>query len=141
LSRVPRIVFDTSTLVSTAIRPGSVPYQALLKALSTGELCASVETLRELAEVLERRKFERYLDLESRRSFSALIRRVAHLFALREEDIGAVDPPCLDLKGNQFLALAMVSEADVLVSSDEDLLVLHPWRGISIVTPISFVSG
>ena len=46
-----------------------------------------------------------------------------------------------DPRDNQFLALALVSEADVLVSGDEDLLVLHPWRGMSIVTPADFLGG
>jgi putative PIN family toxin of toxin-antitoxin system len=139
--RVPRIILDTSTLVSAALRPGSAPDQALLKALRIGDLCASAETLRELEQVLERAKFDRYLDLESRRMFSATIRRVAHVFGVRDEDIAAVDPPCRDLKDNQFLSLALVSEADVLVSSDEDLLVLHPWRGTPIVTPAEFLGS
>jgi hypothetical protein len=33
------------------------------------------------------------------------------------------------------------AEADAVVSSDEDLLVLHPWRGIAIVTPAEFSVG
>ena len=36
-------------------------------------------------------------------------------------------------------ALALACEADVLVSSDADLLVLHPWRGVPIVTPGDFL--
>jgi predicted nucleic acid-binding protein len=51
-----------------------------------------------------------------------------------------VDPPCRDPKDNQFLALALVAEANLLISSDEDLLVLHPWRGIPIVTPALFLA-
>ena len=39
-----------------------------------------------------------------------------------------------------FLALALVAEADAIVSSDEDLLVLHPWREIQILTPAGFIS-
>jgi predicted nucleic acid-binding protein len=41
---------------------------------------------------------------------------------------------------DQFLALALTAEVDVVVSSDEDLPVLNPWRGISIVTPVEFLS-
>jgi predicted nucleic acid-binding protein len=52
----------------------------------------------------------------------------------------AVDPPCRDPRDNQFLALALAAEADIVVSSDEDLLVLHPWRGIPVVTPVEFLS-
>ena len=140
MSHIQRVILDTSTLVSAALRVGSVSDQALLKALRTCDVCASVETLDELAQVLDRKKFDRYRDRESRRSFVALIRRNVLLFAVQNADMAAVDPPCRAPKDNQFLALALVSEANALVSSDEDLLVLHPWRGIPIVTPAEFLN-
>jgi putative PIN family toxin of toxin-antitoxin system len=99
-----------------------------------------VETLDELASVLNREKFDRYLDLESRRSFVSLIRRNVHLFDVPAEGRLAVDPPCRDPKDNMFLALALVSEADIVVSSDDDLPVLHPWRAIAIMTPAEFLA-
>jgi putative PIN family toxin of toxin-antitoxin system len=135
-----RVILDTSTLVSAALRIGSVPYQALLEALGSWDLCASVETLAELEQVLGREKFDRYLDRASRREFVALICRNIHLFAVQNADVMAVDPPCRDPRDNQFLALALAAEADIVVSSDEDLLVLHPWRGIPVVTPVEFLS-
>jgi len=134
-----RVILDTSSLVSTALRAGSLPEQALMKALRTCEVCASAETLDELARVLERKKFDRYLDRESRRAFVALMRRHARLLDVPAANSKAIDPPCRDPKDNLFLALALVAEADLLVSSDEDLLVLHPWRGIPIVTPAEFL--
>ena len=75
-----------------------------------------------------------------RRSFVALMRRHLHLFAVQDVDREAVEPPCRDPKDDQFLALALAAEADALVSSDEDLLVLHPWRGKAIVTPADFLA-
>lgn len=140
MSRIGRAVLDTSTLVSAALRIGSVPHQALLKALGSCDVCASVETLAELEEVLDRDKFDRYLDRESRLSFIALMRRHMHLFAVEDADTEAVVPPCRDPRDTQFLALVLAAEADVLVSSDEDLLVLHPWRGIPIMTPAEFLA-
>jgi len=137
---VRRVILDTSTLVSAALRIGSLPDQVLLKAMRTCDVCASVETLVELAEVLGRRKFDRYLDRESRQAFVALMRRRARLFAVLQTDLAAVDPPCRDPGDNKFLALALASEADALVSSDNDLLVLHPWRGIPILTPAAFLA-
>ncbi|HWZ50331.1 MAG TPA: putative toxin-antitoxin system toxin component, PIN family [Granulicella sp.] len=138
--RIRRVILDTSTLVSAALRIGSVPHQALLKALASCDVCASAETLAELEQVLDREKFDRYLDCELRRSFVAVMRRHVHLFAVQDADREAVEPPCRDPKDNQFLALALAAEADALVSSDEDLLVLHPWRGIAIVTPAEFLA-
>ena len=140
MNRPQRVVLDTSTLVSAALRTGSIPDQALLKAMRTCNICASLGTLDELALVLEREKFDRYLNPELRRSFVALIRRSVHLFHVRDTDLEAVDPRCRDPKDHPFLALAQVAEADIVVSSDDDLLVLHPWRGIPIVTPAQFLA-
>lgn len=117
-----------------------MPERALLKAMRSSEICASLGTLGELALVLEREKFDRYLDPESRRSFVALIRRNSSLFSVRETDFAAVDPSCRHPKDNQLLALAQIAEAGIVVSSDDDLLVLHPWRGIPIVTPAQFLA-
>jgi putative PIN family toxin of toxin-antitoxin system len=108
-----------------------------MKALRTCEVCASAETLDELARVLERDKFDRYLDRDSRRAFVALLRRHVRLFDVPKD--GTVEPPCRDPRDTPFLSLALVCEADVLISSDEDLLVLHPWRGMPIVTPGEFL--
>jgi putative PIN family toxin of toxin-antitoxin system len=139
VSGIPRVIFDTSTLVSAAHRTGSVPDQALTKAMRTCDMCASAETLAELAQVLGCEKFNRYRDRQSRLSFVSLIHRTARLFSVQDADLAVVDPPCRDPRDNQFLALALVSEADILVSSDDDLLVLHPWRGVRIVTPAEFL--
>ena len=59
MSRIRRVVLDTSTLVSAALRIGSVPHQALMQALASCDVCASAETLAELEQVLEREKFDR----------------------------------------------------------------------------------
>lgn len=136
-----RVVLDTSTLVSAALRMGSVPGHALLKAMGTCDMCASEETLAELKRVIERSKFDRFLDRESRRGFVAVIRRNVQLFAVQSADAADLQPPCRDPKDAPFLVLALAAEADLLVSSDEDLLVLNPWRGIPIVTPAVFLAG
>jgi uncharacterized protein len=135
-----RVVFDTSVLVSAALRPGSNPHRAFLKALATCDLCASVETLAELKRVLDRQKFDLYLDRTTRTEFVALVHRHSHMFAVDEADLSRLEPRCRDPKDDKFLALAKAAEASVLVSSDEDLLILHPWREIAIVAPMGFLS-
>lgn len=135
-----RVVLDTSTLVSAALRVGSVPYQVLLEVLASWDVCASAGTLAELERVLEREKFDRYLDRALRRDFVALIRHHANLFSVQDADVRAVDPPCRDANDNLLLALALVAEASVVVSGDEDLLVLDPWRGVPVVTPAEFLA-
>jgi len=134
-----RVVFDTSTLVSAALRIGSVPYRALLEALAGYDLCASPETLADLERVLASKKFDRYVDRPSREQFVALLHGQVHLFSVRQADLEAVEPPCRDPKDHQFLVLAGVAKAGTLVSSDEDLLVLHPWRDVAILRPAEFL--
>ena len=135
---LPRVILDTSTLVSAALRIGSLPHQALARALGSCHLCASAETLAELEQVMNREKFDRYLDLESRRAFVALVRRNVQLFAA-DDNLLAVGPQCRNAKDQPFLTLALAAEAKTLVSGDEDLLVLHPWNGIPILTPAEFL--
>jgi predicted nucleic acid-binding protein len=47
---------------------------------------------------------------------------------------------CRDAKDDKYLELALAAGADMIVSSDEDLLVLHPWRGIPILSPADFLA-
>lgn len=135
-----RVVLDTSTLVGAALRIGSVPHQALIAALGAWDLCASTETLAELERVLMHRKFDRYLNRTMREEFVALIRSSVLLFAVRDEDVARVTPPCRDPNDNQFLALAIAAQADMIVTSDDDLLVLNPWRGIPILSASEFLA-
>ena len=123
------------------MRVGSVPHRALVHALETGEVCASASTLAELESVLQRDKFDRYLSAALRVEFAAIVRRRASLFDVSEVDMANVQPPCRDPKDNQFLALVHACDADVLVSSDTDLLVLHPWQGVPILTPAAYLAG
>lgn len=135
-----RVVFDTSTLVSAALRVDSVPYQALHSAMALYDVCASAETLAELERVLLLRKFDRYLDRDSRKQFVGLLHRHVQLFAVKAAEVAAVEPRCRDPKDHKFLALALVADAGMLVSSDDDLLVLQPWNNVTILRPADFVT-
>ncbi len=48
---------------------------------------------------------------------------------------------CRDPTDDKFLELAINGRADVVITGDRDLLVLHPFRGIPIVSPATFISG
>lgn len=141
MSFLRRLVFDTSTLVGAALRVGSTPHKALAHALSMGEICVSTSTLSELDKVLMRPRFDRYLSTGVRREFVAFVRQHTVLFTVSELDESSVVPPCRDAKDNQFLALLLACDGDVLVSSDADLLVLHPWNGLPILTPAAFLES
>jgi hypothetical protein len=86
VNRLHRIVFDTSTLVSAALRLGSTPHKALAQALMTGEVCVSASTLLELEQVLMRSKFDRYQTADVRDAFVALVRKHAVLVSVSAAD-------------------------------------------------------
>ena len=64
-----RLVFDTNVIVSAALLAGSVPRQAFDKALDEGTILISASVLLELAEVLSRKKLNKYLLEEERMRF------------------------------------------------------------------------
>ncbi len=58
--------------------------------------------------------------------------------AVRVHATALDEPACRDRDDDRVLALALAFPADVLVTGDDDLLVLNPWRGIPIVRPREF---
>lgn len=134
-----RVVLDNSTLVSAALRPDSLPHRVLLTAVRQYEVCASTDTLSELNEVLARPKFNQYLDVDTRSEFMSLVHENFRLFSVPSFTASELAPSCRDASDNKFLALALTAQAGIIVSSDDDLLALHPWRGISIIRPSEFL--
>jgi putative PIN family toxin of toxin-antitoxin system len=131
----PRFVLDTGILVSALLLRRSVARQAVDRAFARGIVLASAATIHELDEVLRRPKFDRYLGEEDRLRFLAAFIRDTTLV-----DVTEIVTECRDAKDNKFLELAVSGNATSIVSSDRDLLVLHPFRGISIVTPQDFAT-
>ena len=132
----PRYVFDNNAVVSAALFSESVPAQALYAALEHGTLMISAATLTELRDVLARKKFDRYLTRDERDEFLAMLVEEGEVVEIVEE----IDA-CRDRKDNKFLDVAVNGAASCLVSGDQDLLVLHPFRGIPILAPAQFLAG
>jgi len=129
-----RSVFDTNMIVSAALLTESTPRQAFDKALDQGKVLISVPVLLEFAEVLSRKKLDKYLLEEERMRFLVALLREAELVETTE-----TVTDCRDAKDNKFLELALSGNADYVVSGDEDLLVLNPFRGIPILTAREFL--
>jgi putative PIN family toxin of toxin-antitoxin system len=132
--RVGRFVVDTNTLVSRLLLSGSIPAQAVHKAIKAGDLLFSSATLMELNEVLRRPKFDRYLKPTDRDKFMHLLARLAIMV-----EITHPVQSCRDPKDNKFLEVAFNGRADVIISGDADLLELNPFRGIPILSPREFL--
>lgn len=139
MTGLQRVVIDTSTLVGAVLRVGSVPRQAFMTIVSSCELCVSPATLQELRRVLGRAKFDRYASRQRRMDFAELVAQYSYLWDINATSAQAATGACRDAKDDKFLALALACGAATLVSSDDDLLVLHPWQGIQILTPAAFL--
>ena len=128
------IVFDASTLVGAALKADSVPERALLRAEEVDVFALSAAVAAEITEVLNRPKFARVLTAARRKLVLARVREAAVWFA---PTVRVAD--CRDPKDDKYLELALAAGAEVIVSSDEDLLVLHPWRGVRILRPAEYL--
>lgn len=96
----------------------------------------SEATIAELDEVLRRPKFNKYVPEEKRLEFLAALVREAAVVEASE-----VITECRDPKDNKFLELAVSGKASHIITGDADLLTLHPFRGIAIVTPQVFLAS
>ena len=85
--------------------------------------------------MLHRPKLARFLDGELRDELLDLQLSAAVWFDPAER---VTD--CRDAKDNKYLELALAAKAGVIVSSDEDLLVLDPWRGVRIRRPADYLA-
>lgn len=120
MNSVKRVIFDTSTLVSAALRPNSVPRQAFLKAIAQTELCVSDATLAELREVMSRDKFDRYLSARCACNSLSCISDTPGCSKCPRPTSRGCKSSCRDPRDNKSLALALACSADFVVSSDED---------------------
>ena len=130
-----RTVFDTNVVISAMLLPSSVPRQAFDHALRQGRVLVSAATVGELDKVIRRPQFDKYLSEEERVEFLTTLVREAEL-----RDPTEAVAVCRDARDNKFLELAVSGRATHIVTGDSDLLVLHPFRGIAIVAPHTFLA-
>ena len=133
-----RVVIDTNTLISAVIIPKSIPAQALKKAFEHYVICISEETEQELVEVISRPKFDKYFldNTFTRESFLRVFLdsciRVTPRLQVQD---------CRDPKDDKFLSVALEAKAVMLVTGDKkDLLSMHPYKDVSIITAREFLS-
>jgi putative PIN family toxin of toxin-antitoxin system len=129
-----RVVVDTNALVSRLLVADSIPGQAVREARRRGTLLVSEPTMKELADVLARSRFDRYVSIEDRKQFLRLLARVAEFVPIVNQV-----RECRDPKDDKFLEVALNGRADVILTGDRDLLTLHPWRDIAILSPPDYL--
>jgi uncharacterized protein len=117
------------------IRSG-IPGRALRLACDQDVLAMSQPVWDELIEVLHRPRLARFIDAARRDEVLELLRSLYVWFKPQQR---VTD--CRDTKDNKFLELGLAADASIIVSSDEDLLDLHPWRGIQILRPADYLKA
>jgi uncharacterized protein len=134
----PRAVLDTNVFVSGLINPKGTP-AAILRALRLKRftLVSSPPINEEIIEVLNRPRIrDRYALGDRIFDVSLILWEVAEL---------VIDLPevraCSDPDDDKFLAAAVGGRADYLVTGDVgDLLRLHKYKDVTIVSPREFAS-
>lgn len=129
-----RYVFDTNVIISALLFNNSVPGSAFFQALNRGKIITSQKMLNELEDVLGREKLNKYVTYEEREEFLEKLIQESELI----EDYEEISI-CRDPKDNKVLELAVAGKASVIITGDDDLLVLNPFSDIQIVSPSDFL--
>jgi putative PIN family toxin of toxin-antitoxin system len=130
----PACVFDTNSLISALLIRTSISRTAFDKALDHYRILVSAATTEEFDDVASRKKFASYFEEEEKERFEELLYREATYVSVRDTVTESPDPD-----DDKFLELALSGNASVIVSGDDDLLCLDPFRDIRIVPPRAFV--
>ena len=103
---------------------------------TNGALLFCDETFDELRSRLGRSKFDAYVSRDAREVFLAQLTMVAEWVSIAGGKLGCRDPD-----DDKLLETALAGGADCLVTGDQDLLEMNPFRGIPVLTPAAFVGA
>jgi putative PIN family toxin of toxin-antitoxin system len=127
-----RIVADTNTVLSGLLWQGPPRRLLDLARQRTVTLCTSPTLLAELAEVIGRDKFVKRVHAATL-SAAELVQDYERLAEVVEpQPLPA--PTSRDPDDDHVLACARAGKADLIVSGDRDLLILHEYQDIPILS-------
>jgi putative PIN family toxin of toxin-antitoxin system len=130
-----RLVVDTNVFISAALKQASRPASVIRWIGQHGGLLKTDATEQEVLAVLRRPRIAPKIET----SFVAQIRQI--LVAAEQVTIVEAINACRDPDDDKFLELAVNGQADVVVSGDDDLLMLGAFRDIPIVSPAAFLEA
>lgn len=127
-------VVDTNVLISGLL--GGRTTRRVIEALRDRRfaLITSPLLIEEFLRVASRPSLQPYLSLRERQAISWFLQTQAHVVVPKHRLT-----VCRDPKDNLVLEAAVAGRADAVVTGDEDLLVLHPYRGMAIEPPAKFL--
>jgi putative PIN family toxin of toxin-antitoxin system len=98
-------------------------------------MLASEATNLEIVEVLSRPKFDRYVIPEIRRQLAS-----EYIRACESIHVHSTIRARRDSKDNKSLELAVNGRAGLVLTGDLDLLALHPFRKIAVLSPAQYLA-
>lgn len=135
-----RVVLDANVFASALIRPSGPPGQILKQLIEheAFELIVSESILDELKRILAYPRIRRCIPATE----SELELWVMSLALLADfvEKRTLIPTVCRDPEDDHYLAAAIDGRAEVLVTGDQDLLVLKSYEEIRMVTPFQFLA-
>ena len=115
-------MIDTNVIISANILNTSTSARLLEHALRFETLVMCKASYAELASRLNKPKFDRYVSLEKRQH---QLRNLHDIASWQPDPLAFPDAVrCRDTKDNLFIDLALHSNASMLITGDQDLLVL-----------------
>jgi putative PIN family toxin of toxin-antitoxin system len=124
------VVLDTNVIVAALVANG-LCRELVHRAIRLRVIATSDDLLQELETTL-RRKFE---VTPAVAAFLDLLRASTRVVIPKPLPV----PVCRDRSDDVVLGTAIAAEADVIVTGDQDLLVLGAHEGIAILSPRSFL--
>jgi putative PIN family toxin of toxin-antitoxin system len=133
MTRRLRLVVDTNVLVSAFLWQGTPGRLIELAGEKEVQLFTSRALLDELTATLQKRKLAKSVAATGLSTDQMLsnYRRLAALVAARM----LAQPVSRDAEDDAVLACARAARADLIITGDDDLLVLRRFEGIAIVSP------
>ena len=132
--RTLKVIIDTNLWVSFLI---GKQMTSLKELIINGEVqpIFSEESLNELEIVTQRPKLQRYSPKEKVNELLIFLNAISLLVEIKSQVI-----VCRDPKDNYLLALAKDSQADYLITGDQDLLILERFDQTQIISYRDFLS-
>jgi uncharacterized protein len=127
-----RVIFDTNVWVSFLIGKRLFSVIKYIKDSSIN-IIVTDELLEEIIDVTSREKLQKYFPPQQVDSLINLLKTSAENIKIKPIHFINRDP-----KDNFLLDLIDISKADYLVTGDNDLLELNPFKTATILTPSNF---
>jgi uncharacterized protein len=133
-----RVVIDTNVWLSALLWGGQPSLIIQLIEQKQIQAISSENILTELTDILQKPKLQkRLIQLKITADEIVIIAKRLMTLVVIEE---IIIPELRDPKDQMVLATAISGDAQIVISGDKDLLVLHPYGNISILLPQEFLA-